>query len=158
MAWWRHQMETFSASLTICARNSPVPGEFPAQSPVTRSFVHFELRPNQRLSKQSWCWWFETPSRPLWRHRNGVRCFDKRSLVTQCRSQMNVLHTIPQRSVRHWVTPLTTFAINPDKRRSHILSVRRLRQALYHKIFTSSATTNTVITIPFPFMNTFYLI
>ena len=30
--WWRHQMETFSALLAICAGNSPVPGEFPAQS------------------------------------------------------------------------------------------------------------------------------
>ena len=28
-SWWRHQMETFSALLAICARNSPVPGEFP---------------------------------------------------------------------------------------------------------------------------------
>ena len=27
--WWRHQMETFSASLAICAGNSPVTGEFP---------------------------------------------------------------------------------------------------------------------------------
>ena len=26
----------------------------------------------ERLSKQSWCWWFETPSRPLWRHCNGL--------------------------------------------------------------------------------------
>ena len=32
--WWRHQMETFSALLVICAGNSPVPGEFPAQRPV----------------------------------------------------------------------------------------------------------------------------
>ena len=30
--WWRHQMETFSVLLVICARNSPVPGEFPTQS------------------------------------------------------------------------------------------------------------------------------
>ena len=53
--WWRHQMETFSASLAICAGNSPVPGEFPAQKPVTRSFdVVFDLRVNKRLSKQSW--------------------------------------------------------------------------------------------------------
>ena len=72
-AWWRQQMETFSALLAICAGNSPVPGEFPTQRPVTRSFdVNFDLRPNKRLSKQSWCWWFETPSRPLWRHRNGT--------------------------------------------------------------------------------------
>ena len=51
--------------------NSPVPGELPAQRPVTRSFdVFFDLRPNKRLSKQSWGWWFERPSRSLWRHHN----------------------------------------------------------------------------------------
>ena len=73
ISWWRHQMETFSAFLAICAGNSPVPGEFPAQRPVTRSFdVSFDLRLNKRLSKQSWGWWFETLSRPLWRHRNNV--------------------------------------------------------------------------------------
>ena len=48
-------------------------GEFPTQSPVTRSFdVFFDLRPNKQLSKQSWGWWFETPSRPLWRHCNDM--------------------------------------------------------------------------------------
>ena len=67
-------METFSALLAICAGNSPVTGEFPAQRPVTRSFdVFFDLRLNKRLTKQSWGWWFETPSRPLWRHCNGER-------------------------------------------------------------------------------------
>ena len=70
-SWWRHQMETFSTLLAICAGNSPVPGEFPAQWPVARSFdVFFDLRPNKRLSKQSWGWWFETLSSPLWRHCN----------------------------------------------------------------------------------------
>ena len=45
-------METFSALLAICAGNSPVPGDFPAQRPVTRSFdVFFDLRLNKRLSK-----------------------------------------------------------------------------------------------------------
>ena len=67
-------METFSALLAICAGNSPVTGEFPTQRPVTRSFdVYFDLRPNERLSKQSRGWWFETLSSPLWRHRN-VAC------------------------------------------------------------------------------------
>ena len=62
-SWWRHQVETFSALLAICAGNSPVSGEFPAQRPVTRSFdVFFDLRLNKRLSKQSWGWWFETLS------------------------------------------------------------------------------------------------
>ena len=34
-------MEAFSALLAICAGNSPVPGEFPAQRPVTQSFNVF---------------------------------------------------------------------------------------------------------------------
>ena len=47
-------MEAFSALLAICAGNSPVPGEFPAQRPVTwSSEVIFDLRVNERLSKQS---------------------------------------------------------------------------------------------------------
>ena len=72
IAWWRHQMETFSTLLALCAGNSPVTGEFPSQRPVTRSFdVFFDLRLNKRLSKQSWGWWFETPLRSLWRQRNG---------------------------------------------------------------------------------------
>ena len=50
------------------------PGEFPAQRPVTRSFdVFFDLRPNKGLSKQSWGWWFEMQSSPLWRHCNVLR-------------------------------------------------------------------------------------
>ena len=69
--WWRHQMETFSALLAICAGNSPVCGEFPAQRPLTRSFdAFFDLRMNERLSKHSWGWWLETTSRPLWRQSN----------------------------------------------------------------------------------------
>ena len=28
-SWWRHQMETFSASLTFCAGNSPIPVNSP---------------------------------------------------------------------------------------------------------------------------------
>ena len=64
-------METFAALLALCAGNSRVTGEFPSQKPVTRSFdIIFDLRLNKRLSKQSWGWWFETPSRPLWRHYN----------------------------------------------------------------------------------------
>ena len=69
----RSSNETFSASLAICAGNSPVPGEFPAQTPVTRSFdVFFDLRLNKRFGKQPWGWWFETPSHPLWHHGNDI--------------------------------------------------------------------------------------
>ena len=64
-------METFFALLALCAGNSPVTGEFPAQRPVTRSFdVFFDLRLNIRLSKRSWGRWFDTPSCQLWRHCN----------------------------------------------------------------------------------------
>ena len=65
-------MEAYSALLAICAGNSPVPGKFPAQRSVTRSFdVFFDLHPNKRLSKQLWGWWIEVPSWSLWRHRNA---------------------------------------------------------------------------------------
>ena len=63
-----------SALLAFYAGNSPVTGEFHTKRPVTRSFdVFFDLRLNKPLSKQSWGWWFETLSRPLWRHCNVLR-------------------------------------------------------------------------------------
>ena len=38
---------------------------------MTWSFdAFFDLCLNRRLSKQSWGWWFETLSSPLWRHCN----------------------------------------------------------------------------------------
>ena len=80
LSWWRFQMETFSALLALCAGNSPVTGEFPAQRPVMRSFdIFFDLRLNKRLNKQSRRWWFETPSRLSWRH-----CYDR--YHERCRS------------------------------------------------------------------------
>ena len=75
--WWRYQTETFSALLALCAGNSPVTGEFPAQRPGTQSFdVFFDLRLNKPLSKQSLGWLFETPSRLLWRHCNALKTID----------------------------------------------------------------------------------
>ena len=82
-------IKTFSKYIYICMMTSSngnifrvighlcgvftCPGEFPSQRPVTRSFdVFFDLRPNKRLSKHWWGWWFETPSSPLWRHCNGL--------------------------------------------------------------------------------------
>ena len=75
-SWWRHQMETFSALLAIGSGNSPITGECPAQGLMTRIFhVFFDLRLNKRVSKQWWGCWFEMPSRPLWRHCNGITIF-----------------------------------------------------------------------------------
>ena len=36
--------------------------------------VSFDLRLNKQLNKQSWGWWFETPSCSLWRHCNTNLC------------------------------------------------------------------------------------
>ena len=56
----RRSEKTSKLSVTgLWGWNSPVTGEFPSQRPVTRS-----------LSKQSWGWWSETPSYPVWRHCN----------------------------------------------------------------------------------------
>ena len=106
-------METFSALLVICAWNSPAPAEFFVQRPVARIVdVFFDLRPNKRLSKQSWGWWFETPSRSLWRlvmltssnpcyftsdnHRQEIKQHTKAISLeydfnSQCRSQIHLI-------------------------------------------------------------------
>ena len=39
-SWWRHQMETFSPLLAICAGNSPVPGESPPPPPPPPPHTH----------------------------------------------------------------------------------------------------------------------
>ena len=49
----------------------------------------FDLCLNKRLSKQSWGWWFETPSRPLWRHCNEISPEHSSDTATLC--------SIPQR-------------------------------------------------------------
>ena len=82
ISWWRHQMKTFSALLAIYEGNSPMTGEFPPQRPVMRSFdAFFDLRLNTPLNKQSWGWWFETPSRSLRRHCNDTRWWS--TLITR---------------------------------------------------------------------------
>ena len=63
-------MATFSVLLALCAGKSPVTSEFPLQRPVTCSFDVFFHLCLERLSKQSWGWWFEMPSRSLWHHCN----------------------------------------------------------------------------------------
>ena len=81
---WRHQVETFSALLALCAGNSPVTGEFPLQRPVTQRFdVFFDLCLNKRMSKQSLSWWFETPSRSLWRQGNEPEQTTEQTLESQ---------------------------------------------------------------------------
>ena len=62
VTWWRHQKDTFSASPALCEGNPSVPGGFPSQRRVTRSFdVFCDLCLNKRLSRQSKPRWFDAP-------------------------------------------------------------------------------------------------
>ena len=69
---WRHQMETLSALLATCAGNSPVPGEFPHKGQWRGALMFSLICAWIKVSKQWRGWWFETLSRPLWRHRNDL--------------------------------------------------------------------------------------
>ena len=82
--------------------------------PVTRSFdVFFDLRRNERLSKQSWGWWFETPSRPSWRHSNVPVIWDTMLLVwPQANVEANILIAIPLFYWRDYHNSVRQFSIN----------------------------------------------
>ena len=117
-SWWRYQMETFSALLALCAGNSLVSGEFPAQRPVTRSInVFFDLSLNKRSSKHWWGWWFQTQSCSLWRHCNvhqpsfqyvqggQWRSFGRTSVRAVHASENSYLHRQPGTSCPTWIRP-----------------------------------------------------
>ena len=83
---WKYVMIT-SSNGNIFRVTGHLCGEFaghrwiPFTWPVTRSFVvFFDLCLNERLSKQSWGRWFETPSRPL-RHSNEFFICEKSLLL-----------------------------------------------------------------------------
>ena len=61
-AWWRHQMETISALLTLCAGKDQWRGALMLSliCALTNGCVK-----NRR-------WWFETPSHSIWCHCNGL--------------------------------------------------------------------------------------
>ena len=99
-------METFSAFLAVCAGSSSVIGEFLAQRSVTRSFdVFFDLRLHERLSENSRGWWFETPSRPLWRHSNVDLwlCSVKTNYLSVTLNKHHI-----GRLPRYWIVQLTS--------------------------------------------------
>ena len=140
-SWWRHQMETFSALLAICAGNSPVPGVFPAQRPVTRSVdVFFDLRLNKRLSKQPWGWWFETPSRLLWRHCNVI-FFHKIYVTTDLKK--GLANEISDELVRNALFWMTTGSCNAVKECPVIRYIRRYSstETFYDEGFSSGSET-----------------
>ena len=54
---------------------------------------------NKRLGKQSWGWWFETTSRPLWRHCNKYRCRVRKTI--QCVEGKLYCHPVYPLHSRH---------------------------------------------------------
>ena len=91
ISWWRHQMETFSTILAFCAGNSPVTGAFPVTSDA-ELWCFLRYAPQYTVEKQWWGWWFETPSRPLWRH-----CNVHLKLMGLCTDLDNILFEFGQR-------------------------------------------------------------
>ena len=86
--WWRHQMETLSALLAICAGNSPVMWRGALMLSLIRVWI------NGRVNKQSWGWWFETLSRPSWRHRNESEISDNRWKGQFQKSYIRAFHPV----------------------------------------------------------------
>ena len=73
-------METYSALLAFCAGNSPVPGEFPSQRPVTRSvdvsLIYAWI--NGWVNNREVC--------DLWRHRSRYDVIVMISMSFPCRN------------------------------------------------------------------------
>ena len=83
ISWWRHQMETFPRYWSFVRGIHRSPLNSPDRGPVTRSFdIFFDLRLNKWLSKPSRRWWFETPSRSVWRHCNVIDLLSGRKICT----------------------------------------------------------------------------
>ena len=115
-----------SSNGSIFRVTGPLCGEFtgPRWIPLTKASdaelcVFFDLHLNKQFSKQSWGWWFETPSRPLWRHCNAethlgdchvqqVYLAHQWVRVTFCRSepcpidQASTVTTFPFQRAWHW--------------------------------------------------------
>ena len=125
-SWWRHRMETFSALLAICIRNSLVTGEFPTQRPVTWSFdVFFGVRLNKRLSKQ---WW---DAGDLRRHRAH---YYVTVMSTLCWGFMKNWHT-PLRHDNH----LSLIMLSSSRHRSRNISGEQMRYSRRHQMETPLA-------------------
>ena len=87
-------MERFAALLVLFAGNTPATGEFPPQRPVTRNFdVSVICALNNRLSKESWRWLFETPSRSSWRYCNvGYPSLVDKTLLHNNKNMIKCMH------------------------------------------------------------------
>ena len=91
--------------------NSPHKGQW-------RGALKFSL--TERLSKQSWGWWFETPSCSLWRHCNGDKTRPRSNILFITRTEtaglnIDVMPHVPfqsrgERGV-HLILPANLFSV-----------------------------------------------
>ena len=73
MTWRRHRMETFSALLAICAGNSPVPGEFPAQRPVIAVWINGWVNNREAGDLRRYCAHYDVTVMIIW-YNTGFWC------------------------------------------------------------------------------------
>ena len=84
-SWWRYEMETVSALVSLFEENPPVTGGIPSQRASSTGFdIFFGVSRNKRLNKQSSRQWFQTPWSPLWRHRNFNGDYAMNKLLHLC--------------------------------------------------------------------------
>ena len=123
-------METFSALLALCDGNSLVPGEFPAQRPVTQSFdVAFDLCLNKRLNKQSRRRWLETTSRSFWRHCNDRTLHMGRICCVRSEGTSLTIYR-PQVQLKGWVN--SSEAGDLRRHRAHYAFIVMIQQSIMH--------------------------
>ena len=90
--------------------------------------VFFELRPNKRLSKQWWDWWFETPSCPLWCHCNGAPWFLHHCNLIICSTIVRVNNNVAPKL--HITDPL--WGKSTDDKRVPIIHIRHMHWRMLH--------------------------
>ena len=81
---------------------------------------------NKRLNKQYWGWWFETPSRSLWRHCNSEIWQTSRQRCCRCASQISkwcdYVNVHPILRLRDLVLDITIKRLSTWRSRRWILS------------------------------------
>ena len=94
----------------------------------------FYLRLNERLSKQSWGWWFETLSHPIWRHCNLYSI----SLISLKNAWIGN-HVAKRVSTARYIGDFFIYRIN-----KHILSLPDLNQIYFSELCDEVARRTTI--------------
>ena len=96
-SWWRHQNGNFPRYWPFVPGIHQSPVNSPHKGQWRGAFI-FSLICNRINSwvKKLWCWWFETPSCPLWRHRYDCCILISTSLKFIPKSSVNYKTTVAE--------------------------------------------------------------